>query len=71
MPERVEAWVCEAWESRLTSRTRCQELSQEALTLARSVGYLRGEGYALRNLGFCEYQASNFAEALSLLSKGL
>ena len=69
--EQVEAWVSEAWESRLTSRTRCRELSQQALSLARQEGFLRGEGFALRNLGFCDYQASNFAEALAELSEGL
>ncbi|GEM87518.1 tetratricopeptide repeat-containing diguanylate cyclase [Meiothermus granaticius] len=67
----VEAWVREAWENRLASRTYSQELSQKALDLARSTGYLQGEGYALRNLGFCQYQASNFTEALPLLSEGL
>lgn len=69
--EQVEAWVAEAWESRLTSRAHCQKLSQKALALARGEGLLKGEGYALRNLGFCDYQAANFAEALAGLSEGL
>lgn len=69
--ERIESWIHQAWESRLTSRIQCLELSQQALNLAQTEGYLHGQGYALRNLGFCAYQAANFEEALGQLSQSL
>jgi len=61
----------EAWEGRLNSRNRTLELSQSALALAKAEGYRCGLGYALRNLGFCEYATGNYEEALTTLSESL
>lgn len=68
---RIDALNQEAWEVRLSNRSQCLELSQSALGLSKGQRYQRGRGYALRNLGFCDYAEANYEEALGQLTEGL
>jgi diguanylate cyclase (GGDEF)-like protein len=66
----VRARIDQAWELRFTDTERCHDLSRNAQTQLAPTEEL-DLGYALRNLGFCAYAASDFEVALEQLSSGL
>ena len=61
----------QAWELRLTDRSRCLELSRQALEKADQINFRLGRGFALRGLGFCAYSSADHTAAFSILSEGL
>jgi diguanylate cyclase (GGDEF)-like protein len=61
----------QAWELRLTDRSRCLELSRLALEKADQINDRLGRGFALRGLGFCAYSSADHTAAFSILSEGL
>ena len=58
-----------AWEMHVNDSTQSFELSSRALALSNEVGYLKGQGEALRTLGFCHIRLAKFQEALPLLDE--
>jgi diguanylate cyclase (GGDEF)-like protein len=61
----------QAWEFRLTDRSRCLELSRQALAKADQINFRLGRGFALRGLGFCAYSSADHTAAYSILNEGL
>jgi diguanylate cyclase (GGDEF)-like protein len=61
----------QAWELRLTDRSRCLELSRQALEKADHINFRLGRGFALRGLGFCAYSSADHTAAFSILNEGL
>ena len=58
-----------AWGMRVNDSTQSFELSSRALALSNEIGYLKGQGEALRTLGFCHIRLAKFQEALPLLDQ--
>ena len=60
-----------AWSLRQTDRERSFNASRTALERAKAIHYRLGQGFALRNLGFCHYVGAAFEQALACLLEGL
>ena len=58
-----------AWGMRVSDSTQSFELSSRALALSNEISYLKGQGEALRTLGFCHIRLAKFQEALPLLDQ--
>jgi diguanylate cyclase (GGDEF)-like protein len=69
--EEVRLLNDQAWELRLTDRSRCLELSRQALEKADQINDRLGRGFALRGLGFCAYSSADHTAAFSILNEGL
>jgi diguanylate cyclase (GGDEF)-like protein len=69
--EEVKLLNDQAWESRLTDRNHCLELSRQALEKADQINFRLGRGFALRGLGFCAYSSADHTTAFSILNEGL
>ena len=67
----IDALNDEAWEIGLSEPARSRELAIEALDLAKKSRYVRGEGLAIRTLGYWHLLASEFEPAHRLTSDAL
>ena len=66
---RVDVLNQTAWEVRVTDSNRAFALSEEAVALARELGYEKGLAEALRTLGFGHIRRSQHPEAWVLLEQ--
>jgi diguanylate cyclase (GGDEF)-like protein len=67
----IDRQNADAWSCRLESRERTKSLSHEALERSSTIAYRRGQGYAVRNLGFCAFQEADFETAFEHLNESL
>jgi diguanylate cyclase (GGDEF)-like protein len=67
----IDRQNADAWSCRLENRNRTKSLSNEALERSSTIGYRRGQGYAVRNLGFCAFQEADFEVAFEHLNESL
>jgi two-component system, NtrC family, sensor kinase len=61
----------QAWDVRIHDSPRAFKLSEEAVDLARGIGYTKGLAHALRSLGFCYVRLSKNNEGLKFLKESL
>ncbi len=61
----------QAWDIRVSDSARSQQLSQEALELAKKTDYTKGKAEGLRTLGFCLVRLSKHQEAYECLKEAL
>jgi len=69
--DRIDKLNRQAWDVRVSNSTKAQELSQEALELAKETGYTKGKAEGLRTLGFCLVRLSKHQEAHVCLKEAL
>jgi diguanylate cyclase (GGDEF)-like protein len=67
----IDRQNADAWSCRLESRERTKSLSHQALERSNTIAYRRGQGYAVRNLGFCAFQEADFETAFEHLNESL
>jgi diguanylate cyclase (GGDEF)-like protein len=67
----IDRQNADAWSCRLESRERTKSLSHETLERSSTIAYRRGQGYAVRNLGFCAFQEADFETAFEHLNESL
>jgi diguanylate cyclase (GGDEF)-like protein len=67
----IDRQNADAWSCRLESRERTKSLSHETLERSSTLAYRRGQGYAVRNLGFCAFQEADFEAAFEHLNESL
>ncbi|GAA4424964.1 hypothetical protein GCM10023188_05410 [Pontibacter saemangeumensis] len=66
---KVDALNGKAWELMVVDSNQALSLSEEAVRLAGSVGYQKGEADGLRTLGFCHIRHSDHDKATACLEK--
>ena len=67
----IDRLNADAWSCRLENRNRTKSLSHDALERSSTIAYRRGQGYAVRNLGFCAFQEADFETAFEHLNESL
>ncbi len=67
----VDASMARAWELRTGHPTEARSLTEDALGSAIALAYRRGAGYGRRNLGYFEFSAGRYENALGQLSEAL
>jgi diguanylate cyclase (GGDEF)-like protein len=67
----IDRQNADAWSCRLESRERTKSMSHQTLERSSTLAYRRGQGYAVRNLGFCAFQEADFETAFEHLGESL
>ena len=68
-PDEIDELNARAWELRVSNPQEGIRLAERAGAAARAAGYVRGEAYALRNLGGCRCMLLEHAAALADLAQ--
>jgi diguanylate cyclase (GGDEF)-like protein len=67
----IEELLQSAWAVRFENRERCLEQSLLGLEQAKEVGHLLAQGFAKRNIAFCQFHSGDHAQALYQLDIAL
>ena len=67
----IEELLHSAWMLRFENRERCLEHSLQGLEQAKEVGHVLAQGFARRNIAYCQFHTGDHAQALHHLDLAL